>query len=136
MLGPEIRSSMPRWSVDSGKPFMPYTVPAYELRRLLGEVRSTNESFSLIYDRLPGVLGNETWRRTAVASQVHLQIFGGKHVVSCRTRPSQQDPWGDCAPDEVALRPPPSGLLAKMLVWYPYPIIPELDGTELLPCLD
>ena len=136
ILGSEIRSMMPRWSVKSGKPFMEYTVPAYELRRLLDQARATNESFSLHYDRLPGVTGNETWRKTAVASQVRLQVINDKQIETCRSRKSQEDPWGDCAPDEVALLPPPSGLLAKVLVWFPYPVVPELDGTELHPCID
>ena len=33
----------------------------------------------------------------------------------------------------VALRPAPTGLLMRFLVWFPYPII---EGVDELPCLD
>jgi len=76
ILGPVIREHMPRWRFSGGSPFVPYTVPAHELRRVLAEARATGEPFELYYDRLPGAVGDEAWRREAVASSVSLSEDG------------------------------------------------------------
>ena len=43
-----------------------------------------------------------------------------------------------CSTEELAVAelPPPSGLLSKLLVNFPYPLIPELVGLDVLPCMD
>ena len=130
MLGPRIRSFMPRWRPGEGVPFTAYTLPALELRRMLEEARGENESFSLEYERLPGLSGDERWRQTAVASQVRIEEDGhGRR--SCESRPSIDGAWSGCAADELANLPPPKGPLMKLMLFHPYPIIPGL--TEL-PC--
>ena len=43
----EIRAFLPSWRPESAEPFPAYTVPAFELRRLLDEAREMNESFTL-----------------------------------------------------------------------------------------
>jgi len=59
LLGPEIRDYLPH-------PFTPYTVSAFELRRVLAEVRAaSSEPFMIEYDKLPGTVGDETWRRVS-----------------------------------------------------------------------
>mmetsp|Transcript_17159 Transcript_17159/g.52784 ORF Transcript_17159/g.52784 Transcript_17159/m.52784 type:complete len:552 (+) Transcript_17159:1253-2908(+) len=125
MLGPEIRATLPR-------AFVPYTLPAHELRRVLGEVRAAGEPFELAYDRLPGAVGDEAWRRTATASSVYLSD-DGRGGRSCRRRAADAYLWEACAEDEVGLLPPPSGLLAKVRIFFPYPIHPGVEG---LPCMD
>lgn len=54
VLGETLRGFMPRWQPESGAPFVQYTLPAIELRRLLAEARLRNEAFSVRYAVLPG----------------------------------------------------------------------------------
>ncbi len=132
ILGARIRSFMPRWKPGSGVPFTAYTVPALELRRMLAEARAANESFTLEYDRLPGVAGDEAWRQSAVASQVRLDEDGrGARACEARLPGGGDSGWAPCAADELANLPAPEGPLMKLLVFHPYPVIPGL--TEL-PC--
>lgn len=135
MLGHAIRTQIPHWTPASGRPFGRYTLPAVQLRRMLADARAHNESFELRYEHLPGVVGDEAWRRTAIASQVHVRE-DGRGGISCRVRPRGKLLWTACAPDELALLPPPTGPLLKILLWFPYPILDELEGSELLPCMD
>ena len=44
--------------------------------------------------------------------------------------------WSDCADDELVLQPPPTGLLMKVMLWFPYPIIDDIDLQDELPCMD
>ena len=48
-----------------------------------------------------------------------------------------RDSWVACGDDEIAMQPMPDGLMAglllKLLVWFPYPII---EGLDQLPCID
>lgn len=133
MLGPEIRRFLPHWTPESKLPFPAYTLPALELRRLLTEARELNESFRITYDRLPGDVGDESWRRTAIASQVILDE-DGKGGRRCQSRPAGAWLWRQCADDEIAMQPPPyGGILMKLLVSFPYAVIDDLDG---LPCMD
>lgn len=131
MLGAEIRQGLPRW--QPGEPFAPFTVPGRELTRLLAEARDAGDAFSLRYEVLPGVHGDEAWRQRAPPARlVHLEE-DGRGGRRCRAREGGRQFWGPCEPDELALRPPPSGLLAKLLVSFPYPIV---HGLRELPCLD
>ena len=45
-----------------GNAFVKFTLPAFELRRLLLEARTRNESFSIEYSHLNGAEGDERWR--------------------------------------------------------------------------
>ena len=76
MLGPEIRAHIPHWQPTSGDPFPSYTVPALQLRRMVAEARATNEAFTLEYEHLPGRVGDEAWRHSAVATWVRLEEDG------------------------------------------------------------
>ena len=84
---------------------------------------------------MPGVVGDEKWRKHAVASQVYYKD-DGRGARSCRTRPSGSFFWSDCADDELVLQPPPTGLLMKVMLWFPYPIIDDIDLQDELPCMD
>jgi len=132
MLGPEIRAKIPHWQPSSGVPFLSYTVPALQLRRMVAEARATKEKFTLEYEHLPGRVGDENWRQTAVASWVRLEEdgTGGRQ---CHVRRDAKAAWTPCSHDELVLQPAPEGLLMKIMLFFPYPIIPGLDT---LPCLD
>ena len=117
-------------------PFPTYTIPAYQLRRMLADARALNESFQLTYERLPGLVGDEAWRRHAIASTVVLAEDGKKGTKHCKTRAAGSFLWSACAADEIALLPPPTGWLTKLLVSFPYPILPDTLGVDELPCMD
>ena len=84
------------------------------------------------YDKLPGTVGNEEWRQEAVESTVRLSE-NGRGGRSCRVRAAGAYFWKACADDEPALLPPPSGLLAKIRIFFPLPVH---AGLEELPCID
>lgn len=140
MFGPRIRSILPHWPhpAVAGKdaPFPRYTIPGLELRRMLAEVRALGEGFTITYERLPGVVGDEAWRHSAVEATVTLSE-DGRGGRRCTVRASGALFASACADDEVALLPLPTGLLSRLvmhfLVWFPYPIVPGLD---VLPCID
>ncbi|KAL1518508.1 hypothetical protein AB1Y20_002798 [Prymnesium parvum] len=132
MLGPEIRADLPRWRRGSGVPFPAYTVPALQLRRMLAEARSTGERFTLEYEHLPGVVGDEAWRQTAVAAHVRVDVEK-MQVRRCRVRRTASLLWTRCSPQELALLPAPEGPLMKIMLFFPYPII---RGLDVLPCMD
>ena len=144
IIRPEVRARLPRWRAGSGLPFVAYTLPALELRRMLHEAREANESFTLTYDRLPRAApegdAREAWRRTAVAATVVLKE-DGRGGRRCRVREritaigggARWGGWHRCAEDELAMQPPPeASLLMKMLLFLPYPILP---GSDAVPCV-
>ena len=126
VLGDDLRMFLPH-------PFTPYTLPALELRRVLAEARAaSSEPFVLEYDKLPGTVGDESWRQEAVESTVRLSE-NGRGGRSCRIRAAGAYFWKACADDEPALLPPPSGWLAKIRIFFPLPVHAGLDE---LPCID
>jgi len=137
-FGHEASLSMPRWQEDgTGGPFLQYTMPALELRRVLADIRQHNESFSLTYVRLPGALGDNHWRASASGPRVSLveDGQGGRQcAVSTGARfVSAFASSSPCASDEIAMLPPPSGLVAKLSLFFPLPV---LAGIDELPCMD
>lgn len=56
--------------------FDPYTVPNYELARLVDAAAKHPTPFRLVYARLPGVRGDAQWRRHAVERRVELVVAG------------------------------------------------------------
>ena len=138
VFGPEFRKKMPRWSPDSGQPFLRYTLPAFELRRLLEEVRATGESFTLTYVKLPGGASDGcTWRGNATGPRVTL-IEDGRGGRRCTETSAGTFaallPSMACRGDEIALQPPPApGVLKSIMLFFPLPIIPDV---EQLPCMD
>lgn len=98
-----------------------YVVPAYELRRALALARGRAESFRLAYTRLPPALTTPTeWR-----------AYEGEYVVVDETGRCDVHTPGllslfttsACEPTELALLPPPSRLLRKLLLPYPTPLL-------------
>ena len=135
MFGPKLASFIPHWKPDDGTPFPSYTVPGLELRRLLSDARAANESFVLEYDILPGLVGDEKWRKTAVASKVRVEEDGkgGLKCTALHGGRSMEEHGAPCGADELPMRPSPKGLLMKFLVWFPYPVN---TGSEEMPCMD
>ena len=104
-----------------------------ELRRVLAEARAaSSEPFVIEYDKLPGTVGNETWRQEAVESTVRYSE-NGRGGRSCRIRAAGAYFWKACADDEPGLLPAPGGWLAKIRIFFPLPVHPGLDE---LPCID
>ena len=100
--------------------FVKYSMSAFELRRLIEEMRHRREDFELVYTRLPGAEGDEVWRcGPGVEVVLRGDAEGG---VSCLAagRPADRP----CGEMELALLPPPSqtaGHLArKLLLMHPY----------------
>ena len=114
-----------RWG---SAPFVPFTVPAIELRRLLGEARAQNESFELSYTHVAD----------ASPRTVRLVVDNGR-TRSCRMADhghgwwSLHWAWSECATSEPALQPPPTGILAKTVLFMSFPVIP---GVSELACMD
>ena len=150
VLGPRIRARMPRWAEASGAPFVRYTVPALELRRLLAEARRaaavSNTSFSLHYTRLVGARGDEAWRARSRGVAVRLTRDDGRGNARCVCRnetAAASDArlsrawralgggWRPCAPDELALLPEPPAAALKLSLFYPYAIV-AAAGEELV----
>ena len=136
-LGPFLREHfMHRWRPESGAPFEAFTIPAFELRRTLEEVRQSREAFAIEYERLPGVVGDEAWRTAAWRSRV-AYTEDGRGGRTCRAKAAGAHFWAECADDEIVVRPFPPGLgglyLWKTALWFAYPII---EGIEELPCMD
>ena len=142
---------MPRWDAASGTPFVSFTVPALELRRLLQIARGSQEAFTLTYVRLPGALGDNAWRANASGPRISLSEDGrggrrclvdGAHdgATSVRTLLA---PFGGallglnlggsaCDADEIALLPPPPRWLGWLALFFPLPVL----NHDELPCMD
>eukprot|EP00931_Biecheleriopsis_adriatica_P119608 TRINITY_DN94831_c0_g1_i1.p1 TRINITY_DN94831_c0_g1~~TRINITY_DN94831_c0_g1_i1.p1 ORF type:complete len:558 (+),score=34.22 TRINITY_DN94831_c0_g1_i1:34-1707(+) len=126
VLGSGVRNFMPRWKPGDG-PFLKYTVPAMELRRLIFEAKTHEEAFSISYVRLPGIHGDEAWRSSA--NGPHVEFFWAANGTQRCTVDGQP-----CAGDELVLLPELNMLLHKTLVFFPYAVVPEAQGE--LPCMD
>jgi len=132
VLGEEIRALMPRWQPRSGEPFVPYTLPALELRRVLAEARERNESFSLEYSVLPGSRGDEEWRRSASSARVTL-VEDGRGGRTCTVVVAAHGKGTWCGAGDLALAPPPSAWERRVMLYFPLAIEP---GAAQLPCAD
>ena len=101
------------------------------------EARLGAASTTLEYDKLPGIIGDEKWRATAVESKVRLQEDGSGQLTCSVSLQSParatNEAWAPCGAEELPMQPAPEGLLMKFLVFFPYPVI---EGLGELPCLD
>ena len=142
-LGAAIRKYMP----PNGDPFVPFTTTAYELRRILAHARGNNESFEIQYTRLAESLGDETWRANGTGVTFLYEAKPGWsrcHRITATRVANVGDRSADthlkalCTEEELALqeRPPPGGVLGRVLVNFGYAIIPELEHIGELPCYD
>ena len=126
-------ASTPGPNGAGGRPFVRYTVPALELRRLLAEARAANESFSMTYTVLDGASGDEAWRRHGTGRTVRVEEDGRGGASCAVVRGGLFAGSDECAPTELARMPPPGPLVRKLLLQQSYPIVDD-DGGEEMPC--
>mmetsp|Transcript_52104 Transcript_52104/g.96470 ORF Transcript_52104/g.96470 Transcript_52104/m.96470 type:complete len:554 (-) Transcript_52104:56-1717(-) len=127
ILGPTIRAFMPRWSPGKG-PFVRYTIPAMELRRVIGETLAAKEACSIVYTKLAGgVVGDETWRAAATGPRVEVSL-DNNGTETCTVDGMK------CESDELALLPDIGFVHSRVHIFFPHPIISGTDGE--LPCMD
>ena len=100
---------------ELGPGFIRYTMPAFELRRLLDEARQRNESFSLEYTHLSNYNANQAEMSTGLKVQLWEDGKGSK---TC-TLIDQNTP---CSPEELVFLPP-LGYWSKLVAFWPHPII-------------
>ena len=128
ILGHAIRTRMPFWDPRSGEPFVRYTVPAIELRRMLAEARraaaESRTPFDLSYTRLVGAQGDEAWRVNSTGVVVELRGDDGDGHGQCLSRGDLRGSWSPCDPDELALLPEPPPWELKLSLYYPYAVVP------------
>ena len=137
---------MPPNAASEGGPFVRYTLPATEVRRLVSRIRATNEPFALQYTQLEGASGDEVWRRTSAGRFVTLleDGAGGQWCIAGTTLSLSEvvaqrhalsaDASSRCAADELVLQPLPASfwvaplnLLGIGQSWNSYPV---LDGAS------
>lgn len=104
--------------------FVPHTMSALGLRQLLWRARQMGDKFELRFSRLPGVEGDEEWRRTAVDRTIVLNEDPSNGWRRCRIVKGRGAP-ADCDDAELALINPPSRhvWLTHFLMATPNPII-------------
>jgi hypothetical protein len=132
VLGPSRRSGMPLWA----PPFVKYTVPAIELRRLVAEARDdareTGQAFDLHFTQLVGATGDEDWRKRSTGLAVRVEGDNGEGDLTCTYRDETIDesPWQPCRSTELALLDPPPFWPMKFMLFYPYAILPDTDEGQ------
>jgi len=91
-------------------PFVRYTVPALQLRRMLAEAREAAEAFELEYTVLDGDAGDEAWRASSTGvRRVRLREDPRRKLSACAVAASSVAGTARhdeaCAPDELARMP-------------------------------
>ena len=147
VLGASIRERMPRWHAKSGTPFVRFTVPALELRRVLMEARAaaaaSKTRFDLRYTRLVAGAdsGGEEWRAHSRGVSVKITGDDGKGNGRCVSRDDTRRSrallssawravgggWMACGAEELAMLPAPSALALKLSLYYPLAIVPGVS---------
>ena len=92
----------------AGAPFVRYTIPAFELRRLLRDAKATGEPFELIYDSLPGATGGERWRAHASGRRIKLTVHGPLREPDCTVLAEGLGGAASCHTGDLALAPFPT----------------------------
>ena len=91
-------------------PFVRYTVPAVQLRRMLAEAREAAEAFELEYTVLDGDAGDEAWRAASTGvRRVRLREDPRSKLSACAVASSSVVGTARhdeaCAADELARMP-------------------------------
>lgn len=108
-------------------PFLRYTIPAVELRRLTSEARAIGQPFTLIYVRLPGAIGDEGWRADTSGPRIEFIVYGNG------TERCTADGLS-CGKDELVNLPELEFWQRRTQVFFPHPLISDADNE--LPCID
>lgn len=110
-------SSEAPWDPQTS-PFVKYTIPAHEFRRILHWLRQNEErKYEIVYTQLEG-RGNEEWRATAKGRTVRLAEGPGS-TLKCTVRGE-----GSCTPDDIPNLSVLPLWARKLMLFEPYPIIP------------
>jgi len=110
-------------------PDPPYVVPAYELRRMLQLARERAEPFVLEYTRLPPALRTASeWKAHRGPAVVYKEPKAGEPSCVVRSRGVAD---AACGGDELVMAPPPQRWTTKILLPYPFPLLPGAgDGVH------
>ena len=113
------------------EPFVRYTVPALELRRMLAEARAEGDAFELVYTILDGPFGDEAWRASSVGRRrVRIREDPSKGEAHCVVLSNGGKP---CDASDIPNLPVSLKLWERALgVWNPHPILP--GGHEEMHC--
>ena len=113
------------------EPFVRYTVPALELRRMLAEARAEGDAFELVYTILDGPFGDEAWRASSVGRRrVRIREDPSKGEAHCVVLSNGGKP---CHASDIPNLPTSLKLWERALgVWNPHPILP--GGHEEMHC--
>lgn len=88
-----------------GALFVPFTLPAFEVRRLLRDARASGEAFEIVYTNLPGATGDERWRTGAEGRKIRLLVEPSGE--SCTVLVPGERGAGECQSDDLAVAPFP-----------------------------
>ena len=105
------------------EPFVRYTVPTLELRRMLAEARAGGDAFELVYTILDGSFGDEAWRASSVGRRrVRIREDPSKGERQCTVLSQGDRP---CDDSDIPNLPTSLKLWERALgVWNPHPILP------------
>lgn len=126
--------AVPKRPADA--PFVPYTLPAFEVRRLLRDARAARSPFEIVLTSLPGATGDERWRTSAAGRT--LRLVEGTEQAGC-TVLAAGGGASTCQLDDIALAPfPTRDFLAKpfeaafgfLQAWNSLPVL-STEDTEL-----
>jgi hypothetical protein len=118
------------WVQHSGK-LIQYTVPAIEFKRLFSEALLRDKTFDLVYAQLPGSVGDELWRATAVERRVSVTVKNGE-ITACEAihyHGTGQTTTAACAEWDLPFQLRVPWLIRKIAMFHGYPIIFEEDGS-------
>jgi hypothetical protein len=104
--------------------FIPYTVPALELKRLLKEAFEKDRSFVLTYSQLQGVSGDEVWRARATARRIKLRVRDGKIAKCDVVYPTR----AKCAKTDLPYQLKVPWWIERIATYHGYPILFDDHG--------
>jgi len=122
-------------------PFVRFTLPAFEVRRLLRDARAHGDPFELTYTSLPNATGDERWRTSAKGRTIRLVEGGAGGAGSCTVVAAGDGGADACQPSDLALAPFPTrdfvarpleAALGFLQTWNALPIL--RDGDDELHC--
>ncbi|KAJ8614473.1 hypothetical protein CTAYLR_000852 [Chrysophaeum taylorii] len=116
--------------------WVPFTVLAFEFRRLISEATAQGDPFEITYARLPGDTGDEVWRSTSAAAATITASFDAKGLCSNCSATTDDNISAACDPHELVRLPPLPYIARKFTFFLPYPVLDRGDGPPPhVPCI-
>ena len=137
VLGEQIRARMPRWRAASGTPFVRTRARRTAAAARGGTPRRRRDqlTFDLTHTRLrpaPKRTRRGAHARGVTVRAVHDDGRGNGERLARRCRRSRWATtlrgWNACSLTELALAPEPAAIALKLMLFYPYAILPEAPG--------